>query len=130
MGIRCDVELKKVGQKEFARLDRKIMRCAFDIHNEFGRFFDEKMYKKELADRCQEAGFNLHQEVRVQVFHESFTKPYFLDILINQGVIYELKTVKALNETHERQLINYLLIASLNHGKLILSQRGTHDYLD
>ncbi len=119
MGVQCDINLERVGQSEFADLDRKVMRCAFDIHNEMGRFCDEKVYGNEFSNLCREIDFDACQEVKVRVSHASFSKLYFLDVLINRGVIYELKTVKALNEAHERQLINYLLLTGLSHGKLI-----------
>jgi hypothetical protein len=38
---------------------------------------------------------------------------------VEGGIIYELKTVKALNGDHQKQLINYLLLANLKHGKLL-----------
>lgn len=55
----------------------------------------------------------------IQVEHKDFRKLYFLDMLTNEAGIYELKATVALNNNNDRQLINYLLLAGLHHGKLI-----------
>jgi len=67
----------------------------------------------------------------VIVTYKDFSKIYKLDILLDNGVIYELKAVKALNNTHKQQLINYLLLTGLKHGKLLnfRSSSVTYEYV-
>ena len=48
-----------------------------------------------------------------------FTKSYYIDMLADRGVIYELKAAETLNRLHQQQVINYLLLANLSHGKLV-----------
>lgn len=119
MPIECQVEIKAVNQDEFHRLDKSVMRHAFDIHNSMGRFFDERIYQNELASRCQSSGFESVREVEIRLTHGSFSKSYFIDQLINRSVIYELKTVESLVPAHENQLINYLLLTNTRHGKIM-----------
>lgn len=119
MPVECDVELACVGQERFHVIDRMVMRHAFDIHNTLGRFCDERIYQEELAQRCRASGFDVHREVLMRVSHGEFAKTYYLDMLVDRGFIYELKTVETLNKNHEMQLINYLLLADLRHGKLV-----------
>jgi GxxExxY protein len=95
------------------------MKHAFDIQNEFGRLCDELIYKNELAFRCQTDGLTIAKEAVVCVEHKDFRKLYFLDMLAEYGGIYELKATEALNKNNDRQLINYLLLGGLHHGKLI-----------
>lgn len=119
MPIECRFPVQPLDQDGFHAIDRVVMGHAFDIHNEMGRFLDERIYQDELAYRCIESGIEILREPVIRVTHRDFTKDYFLDMLANQGTIYELKAVRALGGSHESQLINYLLLAGLNHGKLI-----------
>jgi GxxExxY protein len=117
--IECSIGLEKVDQERFHAVDKVVMRHAFDVHNTLGRFFDERIYQNELAERCRADGMDLHREVHVRVSHGSFVKPYYLDLLVQDGIVYELKAVEALTGNHERQLIHYLLLTGLSHGKLV-----------
>jgi GxxExxY protein len=117
--IECSVEFERVGQERFHALDNLVMRSAFDIHNALGRFCHEKVYQEELAQRCRENGFTVDREVLVRASHEGFSKPYYMDLLIERGVVYELKAVESLDRAHERQVINYLLLSDVSHGKLV-----------
>lgn len=119
MPIECHIEIKSVNQDEFHQIDKSVMRHAFDIHNSMGRFFDERIYQKELASRCQSSGFESSSELEIRLTHGSFSKSYFIDQLINRSVIYELKTVESLVPAHENQLINYLLLTDTRHGKIM-----------
>jgi hypothetical protein len=86
------------------------MSCVFDIHNEFGRFFDEKIYKRELARRFPGAEL----EVPIEVRFESFCKLYFLDVLIGRGgapgVAFKVTALPEdsnLFEIHARRLLEH-----------------------
>jgi hypothetical protein len=46
--------VRRLSQREFGDLSYEVMRCVFDIRDEFGRFFDEKIYKRELRNRFPE----------------------------------------------------------------------------
>ena len=59
------------------------------------------------------------QEVPVCVSLHDFTKSYFLDLVVQDAFVVELKTVEALASEHFAQLLNYLLITETPHGKLI-----------
>lgn len=92
---------------------------AFAIHNELGRLFDENIYQAELVRRCIQRGISAQREVKISVIHKTFRKDFFLDALFANGAIYELKCVAGLTGGNESQLINYLLLAGVQHGKLI-----------
>jgi GxxExxY protein len=128
MPIECKFQVKPLDQDAFHAIDKVVMGHAFDIHNEMGRFLDERIYQDELAYRCIDTGLDILREPAIYVTHKDFSKPYFLDALANTGAIYELKAVKALNGNHETQLINYLLLTGLNHGKLVNMRPASVEY--
>jgi GxxExxY protein len=125
MPVECSVAVNPVRQERFHAVDKVVMRHAFDIHNSLGRFCDEGIYQEELAQRCRASGLEVHREVQLRVTHEAFVKCYYLDMLLEHGIIDELKAVEALNSNHENQLINYLLLAGLCHGKLVNFRSGS-----
>ncbi len=119
MPVNSDMVLINQGQEAFHEIDRIVMRHAFELHNTIGRFLDEEVYQAEMTDLLRNAGRQVRREVRLQVMHGAFHKDFFLDLVIDGFAICEFKTAENLNATHESQLIHYLLLANLNHGKLV-----------
>ncbi|MFC1830027.1 GxxExxY protein [Thermodesulfobacteriota bacterium] len=120
MPVKCNVRIKPVSEDEFHLLDYKMMEIVFSIHKDLGRLYDEKIYQNELAYRCEKIGFeSVETEVPIQVSYNNFTKNYYVDLLINKSVIYELKTVTALTGKHQKQTLNYLLLMGMQYGKLV-----------
>jgi GxxExxY protein len=128
MNIKCNEHIKQISQDEFHTLDKVITGFAFEIHNELGRFCDEKIYQKILQDKCHNASINACREVELTLTHKDFKKVYKLDLLIDNGIIYELKTVESLNNYHKQQLINYLLLTGIKHGKLLNFRASSVEY--
>ena len=79
-------------QSEFGQIAYDVMNCVYRIHNEFGRFFDEVVYKRELADRMP----SLELEVPVTVSHGTFSKLYKLDVLAHKRGIFEFKATDSI----------------------------------
>lgn len=115
MPIQVGVTTRRLDQRGFGRIAYDVMGYVFEIHNEFGRFFDEKIYKWELKRRCP----GVQLEVPIEVAFEGFRKLYFLDALVEGGAPFEFKTVESLTDRHRSQLLHYLLLADLSHGKLV-----------
>ena len=92
MGIEYKSEIIPKGQKEFNEIDYKVMEGVFSIHNYMGRFYDENIYKNKLIQFCLENNLRAEKEVEVRVTHKDFSKSYYLDLLIDNSFIYELKT--------------------------------------
>jgi GxxExxY protein len=102
-------------QSEFGQLAFDVMHHVYAIHNEFGRFFDEVVYKKELADRMS----GLELELPVTLTHQTFSKTYKLDVLAHRRGIFEFKAAEAIVPRHRSQSMNYLLLFDLPHAKII-----------
>lgn len=120
MPIEKMFKTRHISEEEFRQIDFQIMGFTFEIQNEIGRFWDEKIYQNELAYRCEKAGFDkVDAEAPIKVSFKDFTKTYFIDLLINDSVIYELKAADALTGEYKNQVLNYLFLTGLNHGKLI-----------
>lgn len=115
MPIEVRANIRRPSADEFKSIAYDAMACIFQVHNEMGRFCDEKIYKRLVSKRFG----NIITEVPVIVSYDTFTKPYFLDMLIHECTIFELKAVERLSPEHRAQLLNYLLLADLPRGKLV-----------
>jgi GxxExxY protein len=115
MPVSLPIPVRRLSQPDFAEIAYEVMRYVFAIHNEIGRFFDEKIYKRELAHRL--AGVRL--EVPIDIAFDSFRKQYFIDVLGADGALFEFKAVDVLTGRHRAQLLQYLMLCGLAHGKLI-----------
>lgn len=115
MPITMPIKTRRVTQEEFAALAYEVMGNVFSIHDEFGRFFDERIYKRELADRMH----GIQLEVPVTVSFGDFMKTYFLDVLDCDSGLFEFKSVDSIHPRHRGQTLNYLMLANLGHAKII-----------
>lgn len=119
MPIRCPLTIPDLSRDEFGKLDYRLMKFAFDSHNEIGRLAVETIYQVDFWERLRATGFDAHREVSIEVSFESFLKIYKMDTALCEGGIYELKTVASILPKHEGQLRNYLMMLELEHGKII-----------
>lgn len=116
-------------QDEFGVIAYEVIGHSFQIHNRWGRLFDEEIYQHELAQRL---GNRAEKEVCIEAHFADFCKTYFIDLLVDQGGIFELKTVDRLTDEHRAQLLNYLLLTGSRHGKLInfRPERIEHEFVN
>ena len=120
MPVKYQFEVRHISEQEFHELDYQLMGLAFSIHNEFGRLWSERIYQKELRRRCLEAGvIDVLIEAPIEISYKDFLKRYYVDLLVNHAIAYEVKVAKTLDSGHQKQLLNYLFLLGLQYGKLI-----------
>lgn len=131
MPIRTAVPIIVFEQERYHAVDRQVTGLAFDIHNEFGRYLDEKLYQRELVRRCRVAGVDAIPEMRISVSLGDFCKEYCVDLLLEQGVVVEIKTAAALCPAHRGQTLNYLFMCGLSHATLLnfRTERVQHEFV-
>ena len=78
--------------------------------------FDESPIRSTLAHII---GLRASEEVCIRLAHRNFEKRYFIDVLVDSGCPFELKAVSELHDRHRLQMIGYLMLTDLTHGKLI-----------
>ncbi len=95
-------------------LSGRVIGCAFDVQNTLGIGFLEKVYQNALALELQAAGLAMAQHHPVIVRYKNIVVgEYFADLLIEEILLVELKVVRALDQTHQMQCINYLKATGL-----------------
>jgi GxxExxY protein len=113
--VHVHADICPLDQEEFGRIAYEVMEQVFAVHHELGRFFDEAIYRDAVAARVEQS----RTEVLVEVRFEDFRKDYCVDLLVESGALFELKAVSELGPAHRAQLLNYLLLTGLSHGKLV-----------
>ena len=128
MPILTGLKFRRLTQEKFGGVAFEVMREVFEIHKEFGRFFDEKIYKRELARRRGD----VRLEVPVDVSFETFRKRYFLDAVVGDGGLFEFKATEASAPRDRAQLVHYLHLCDLAHGKLVNTRPGQveHEFVN
>jgi len=105
---------------EHEELTKEIIGCAFAVHTKMGSGFLESVYEKCLSIELRKAGLDAQSQVPVEVRYEGESVGDFIaDIIVEDTVIIELKSVRALNEAHEVQLVNYLVATGKPVGLLL-----------
>jgi PD-(D/E)XK nuclease superfamily len=79
MPIEIKANIRRPSPDEFKAIAYDVMACIFKVHNEIGRFCEEKIYKRLVAKRFG----NIATEVQVVISLDTFNKTYFLDMLID-----------------------------------------------
>ena len=128
MPIYVAADIRRMEEEEFKVRTYEVMRHVFDVQRELGRLLHEKIYQREIAFRVPDA----QCEVAVDVRFEDFCKTYYLDLLVGGGAIFELKAVESLVDRHRRQLMHYLFLTGLSHGKLVnlRTERVGHEFVN
>jgi GxxExxY protein len=107
--------------KDIKALCDQVRQTAYDIHVYHGHGHLEKVYENALTHRLRKAGVNVKQQEPIKVFDEDGTLigDYVADMLVDNQLILELKTARALAPEHEAQILGYLKSAHQEHGMLI-----------
>ncbi len=116
-------------------ISERIIGCAFTVANTLGSGFLEKVYENALALELRAAGLAVEQQRGITVTYKgALVGEYFVDLLVEDAVLIELKTVRALDRAHRAQCINYLratgttLCLLINFGApRVEIQRVVHD---
>ena len=101
-------------------LTYQINGAVFEVNRVLGGGFLEKVYKKALLIELNIRGINAASQVPLKVsYKENIVGDYVADILVENQVILELKTVDEIQKIHEAQLINYLKATGLKIGLIV-----------
>lgn len=110
----------KVTRMEINELTQKIIGCAFSVYNKMGFGFLESVYEKCLQIEFGKQDIRAEFQKPIKVFYNGENVGDFIaDILVDNAVIVELKSVTKLNKIHEAQLVNYLVATGIENGLLI-----------
>ncbi len=110
----------KVVLMDLRELTYAINGAVFEVHNTLGDGFLEKVYENALLVELKDRGIHSDSQVPVQVFYKGeIVGEYLADIVVENAIMLELKTVDELTSLHQAQLMNYLKASDKKIGLLI-----------
>ncbi|MCC6568496.1 MAG: GxxExxY protein [Anaerolineales bacterium] len=125
---------KKIFEGKHSDLSEKIIKIFYQVHNELGYGFSEKVYQKTYGIALREAGLTVDEQVAIKVYyHGQLVGEYFADMVVNGVILLELKAASQIIDEHEAQLLNYLKATEievgyvLNFGKSATFKRKVFD---
>ncbi len=106
---------------KFDELSNKVLGCAIEVHRELGPGLLESTYEQCLAYELSEAKipFKLQVELPVEYKRTKLACGYRIDLLADDQLIVELKSVDQLLKIHEAQVLTTMKLAAVRVGLLI-----------
>jgi len=105
---------------EYEKVTETIIGCAYRVYNKMGFGFLESVYEKCLLIEMRKAGLDIETQKSITVYYEGEVVGEFVaDMLVNDAVIIELKSVSRIIKAHEVQLVNYLVATGKPVGLIL-----------
>ena len=105
-------------ENEIAKI---IVDAAFQVHKRVGPGLLESVYEVILAHELKKRGLNVKRQVPVAIVYDDikFDEAFRADLIVEEKVIVELKSVEKVSRVHKKQLLTYLRLADKRLGLLI-----------
>ena len=102
-------------------LTYKIIGCAYDVHKELGPGLLESTYEKCLCFEFEKLGIKYERQKELPINYKGMTldNGYRIDILVEDKIVIELKSVDTLQPIHSAQILTYLKLSKKPLGLLI-----------
>ena len=103
-------------------LSAKIIRAAITVHKELGPGLLESVYQRSMFIELSKMGATVQSEVPVAVFYRGeqvHQEGFRIDLLVEDSIIIELKSVEEIRNIHKKQLLTYLRLSKKPLGLLI-----------
>ena len=102
-------------------IGRIIIGCAIDLHRELGPGLLETVYETILAKRLGDRGLRVHRQKPVPIEYDGvqFKAGFRVDLIVEDKVIIEVKSVEHLNKVHHKQVLTYLRLTGKKLGYLL-----------
>lgn len=103
------------------KFSKIIIGCAIEVHKHLGPGLLESAYKECLYYELKIAGLNVRKEKPMPIVYKEvkLDHGYRIDLLVEEKVVIEIKTVEAFNEVHTAQVLTYLKLGDYKLGLLL-----------
>lgn len=110
----------KISEK-FDPLSGRVIQCALTVHRSLGPGLLESVYERCLAHELSLAGIRAERQRAVPLNYKDLWIEcgYRLDLLVDDQLVVELKTVDQLLPVHEAQILTYMKMSRMKTGLLI-----------
>ncbi len=112
---------KKLINMEINQITEKIIGCAIEVHKQLGPGLLESAYEECLFYEIINSGLNVKKQLTLPLVYKEIKLDagYRIDLIVENQVIVEIKSVDALAEIHKAQLMTYMKLANVKVGLLM-----------
>lgn len=105
---------------QHAELTERIIGCAYRVHNRLGFGFLESVYENCMMIELAKQGLAVKRQCPISVYYDDVVVGEFVaDIIVEDTIILELKSLRQIAPAHEIQLVNYLTATQRDLGLLL-----------
>jgi len=110
-----------ISKIEYEQIGRKIVQASFEVHKELGPGLLESVYEVCLVEELRNLHLKVERQVKLPVIFKGkvLEKEFFIDLLVENSVVIELKAVEVLLPVHEVQLVTYMKLANMKLTYLV-----------
>lgn len=103
------------------QLTKIIIGCAINIHKQLGSGLLESAYEECLAFELEDVGLNIRRQVPMPIVYKEvkLNHGYRIDLLVENKIVIEIKSVDNLNDIHLAQTLTYLRLGKFKLGLLL-----------
>jgi GxxExxY protein len=111
----------KLTESELNELSGKIISAAIEVHKELGPGLLESVYEHCFYNELINRGLFVRKQVQLPIIYKGkiLEKDFYIDLLIEEEIIIEIKAIDILLPVHEVQLVTYLKLSDKRLGLLI-----------
>ncbi|RLD71495.1 MAG: GxxExxY protein [Bacteroidetes bacterium] len=102
-------------------ISKKIIGCAIEVHKQLGPGLLESAYQECLYYELKQAGLYVQKEKSMPIVYKDIKLDhgYRIDLLVEEKVVIEIKTVETFNDVHTAQVLTYLKLGKYKLGLLL-----------
>ena len=101
-------------------LTNKIIKTFYEVYNQLGYGFLEKVYQNAMYFELKNRGFKVEAQKKIDVFYkEIVVGEYYADLIVEDLIILELKAAEYIVKDFENQILNYLRGTDCEIGLLL-----------
>ena len=107
--------------EEYNKISGKILDAAIEVHKELGPGLLESVYEICLIKELKNRNLEVRNQVDLPIYYkgDKLESHFRIDLLVEESVIVELKTVEKILPVHKAQLLSYMKLANKKLGLLI-----------
>jgi GxxExxY protein len=108
-------------KERFEYLATQVFKAALEVHKTLGPGLLESVYEFSMRKELEIRGIEFKSQTKVPLFYKGYdtTKEFFIDLLVEDEIVIELKAVEGLVPVHQSQLLSYLKLSNKKMGFLI-----------
>jgi GxxExxY protein len=119
--MKSDIKTYEKIPKSVEDAARSSVDAAYHVHKNIGPGLMEKVYERFMVIELNERGYDVKRQVRLPIKYRGleYDEYYTIDLVVDDCLILELKTVETILPIHRAQLLTYLKLSGLRLGLLI-----------